>query len=129
MACRTAWVTLARARSEADCARRLRPPTDCTRQLIDQEVAFGVRSCGAFSVSDRPRLRYVLIDLCQPTSVCILRTRVEQLAGVPRDRGSQPQLGRDSPARGRVALAHDQVHDMELAPGVGEKTAEIPKTL
>ena len=83
--------------------------------------------CGAFIVPDCPRLLYVLIDLCQPTSVCILRARVEQLAGVPRDRGSQRQP--DAPARAGVALADNQVHDMELAAGIGKKTAEVTQTL
>jgi hypothetical protein len=91
------------------------------RQLPSEEVAFGTGLRGPPGVPEGARLLYVVSDLGEASSVRILGTCVEHLAGIA-ECGAR-QFGRKAALRWRNpgALGGDQVEHVELPAGVGEE--------
>ena len=72
-----------RARSDADAARRSRPPRPIARDSSrTRNVAFGVRLRSPLGVSQRTRLVDVIVDLGEAPTVRLLRPCVEDLARI-----------------------------------------------
>jgi hypothetical protein len=85
----TARVTPARARSDADAARRSRPPNPNARQLSNQEVALDASLGGPLGVTDGTGLLDIVVDLGEASAVGVLGVGVEALARVAECRARQ----------------------------------------
>ena len=84
MAWRTARVTLTRARSDAEPARRCTPAeADSAGQLADEEVTFRLGLDDTSDVAEQSRFLDVLVDLGKPPAVGILGLGVEKDTRIP----------------------------------------------
>src|SRR5215207_2638050 len=115
-----------RARSGASIATA---EADRPSQLSGEEIALGLRLCGAFAVHEQPRLLDVIVDLVESTPVGRLGVGVEEDSSIHVRREGHVALRTPARTSGIVSLSGHQVEHVELTSGVGEQTCEISKSL
>ena len=104
------------------------PESDCPGELPDETFAFRIRLRRPFSVTHRPRFLDVFVDLGEPAAICLFRALIEQLASIARITN---HAGASGAARrvGRSFSRGNEVEDVELSPGIGEKARQIVQAL
>ncbi len=102
--------------------------SDRTGELLYETFAFRIRLRSPFAVAHRPRFLDVFVDLGEPAAICLFRALIEQLASISRitdHAGASGAAGRVQPSFSRG----DEVEDVDLSPGIGEKACQIVQAL
>ena len=99
------------------------------RQFSNQEVAFGVGLRDPLRVSAGLRLFEIFRDLGEASTICVLGSRVQELARVAEGEMRQAGRGATINLRASAGFGRHKVQHMELPARIGEEPREVPHAL
>jgi hypothetical protein len=100
--------------------------SDGAGQFACEEVAFGLRLRHPRSIPKGSRLLQIVLNLCEPPAVRVLRAGVEHLAGIARISKSQAGFRNIGRVSRTTLLDASEIHDVELPSRIGEQSGEVP---